>query len=161
MVVSWLPILAERRAPWSGFRTPDIVRKSLRVKGGFWPRTAGRGRCRGNGLGSGEVLTQLADGVRDQGDGSSSRSPFSPLIRPKTPHGFISHQSRGTSPENMNLLDNEPTRRPGQPLCQDPWGSEFRCQVPGARSGTGAFPPVLPLVLPPAPPVTAEPLPTV
>jgi hypothetical protein len=32
-------------------RTPDMVRKSLRVKGGFWPRTAGRGRCRGNGFG--------------------------------------------------------------------------------------------------------------
>src|SRR5665811_966654 len=27
-----------------------------------------------------------------------SRSPFSPLIRPKTPHGFISHQSRGDEP---------------------------------------------------------------
>jgi excisionase family DNA binding protein len=32
-------------------RTPDMVRKSLRVKGGFWPRTAGRARCRGNGFG--------------------------------------------------------------------------------------------------------------
>jgi len=28
-----------------------MVRKSLQVKGGFWPRTAGRGRCRGNGFG--------------------------------------------------------------------------------------------------------------
>src|SRR5665811_226534 len=50
-----------------------------------------------------------------------SRSPFSRLVRTKTPHGYISHQSRGTSPENMNLQVNEPTRRPGQPLCQDPW----------------------------------------
>src|SRR5665811_1795783 len=56
-----------------------------------------------------------------RGDGSSSRSPFSRLVRTKTPHGYISHQSRGTSPENMNLQVNEPTRRPGQPLCQDPW----------------------------------------
>jgi len=24
----------------------------------------------------------------------------------------------------MNLLVNEPPRRPGQPLCQDPWGLE-------------------------------------
>jgi hypothetical protein len=23
----------------------------------------------------------------------------------------------------MNLLVSEPTRRPGQPLCQDPWGT--------------------------------------
>ena len=35
----------------------------------------------------------------------------------------LSHtKAGGTSPENMNLLVNEPTRRPGQPLCQDPWG---------------------------------------
>ena len=35
----------------------------------------------------------------------------------------LSHtKAGGTNPENMNLLVSEPTRRPGQPLCQDPWG---------------------------------------
>ena len=44
-----------------------MVRKSLRPsKVGFWPRTAERGRCRVTGLGSGEVLTLLAAGMRDR-----------------------------------------------------------------------------------------------
>ena len=30
----------------------------------------------------------------------------------------------------MNLLVNEPTRRPGQPLCQDPWGRGRTADLP-------------------------------
>ena len=60
---------------------------------------------------------------------------ISPLIRPKTPHGFISHQSGGTSPKNMNLLVNEPPRRPGQPLCQDPWSRQSQSEYSSATTG--------------------------
>jgi hypothetical protein len=35
----------------------------------------------------------------------------------------------------MNLLVNEPTRRPGQPLCQDPCNPGARNQRRGAGSG--------------------------
>jgi hypothetical protein len=56
-----------------------------------------------------------------RGDESSSRSESSPLIRPKHRMGLSHTKAGGMSPENMNLLVNEPTRHPGQPLCQDPW----------------------------------------
>jgi len=48
-------------------RTPDMVRKSLRGQRWVWPHTAGQDRCRPTGLGCGEVLTQLAAGVRHEG----------------------------------------------------------------------------------------------
>jgi hypothetical protein len=45
----------------------------------------------------------------------------------------------------MNLLVSEPTRRPGQPLCQDPWycANQFDAVnnpplPPGANGGGGA-----------------------
>jgi hypothetical protein len=41
---------------------------------------------------------KTADSARTMSGALSSRSPFSPRIRPKTPHGFISHQSRGDEP---------------------------------------------------------------
>jgi hypothetical protein len=48
-------------------RTPDMVRKSLRAKGGFCLGPQDEVDAGVTGLGSGEVLTQLAAGVRDHG----------------------------------------------------------------------------------------------
>jgi len=47
-------------------RTPDMVRKSLRRQRWVWPQAAGRDRCQVTGLGGGEVLAQLAAGVRHE-----------------------------------------------------------------------------------------------
>jgi hypothetical protein len=58
---------------------------------------------------------------------------ISPLIRLKTPHGFISHQSSGDEPQNMNLLVSAPPPRLGQPLCHVRGSGVDRLGVPGLQ----------------------------
>jgi hypothetical protein len=95
----WADALPRRRREP---RTPDMVRKSLR--GQRWVLASGR-RTRsmpGNGLWAAARCSHSlppACATRVEGRWVVITLTISPLIRPKTPHGFISHQSRGDEPE--------------------------------------------------------------
>jgi hypothetical protein len=118
-------------------RTPDMVRKSLR--GQRWVLASGR-RTRsmpGNGLWAAARCSHSlppACATRVEGRWVVITLTISPLIRPKTPHGFISHQSRGDEPEKHESAGQRaaaaprPTAMSG-PLIIRGWAAYYRTVV--------------------------------